>query len=210
MATEAEIRASYATQIQQAQAEQGLDEGARELAVLRLSAKMNGEIVESYQAVERQRAASELKVKVLGDFPKARADEVRGETEEELRAAAQASHAHYEAALEAERAAIRAQLENELGGRSYGRPTAGGASGTNPTIPSEDPADASQAALDKLIAEGKPISEEMFVQNLGLRLDRIGATTALRKSILESPGIQNRLRQQIAQLQGMLPGGDEA
>ena len=62
----------------------------------------------------------------LAEFPQANLGDIRGETEAEIKAAAQAAHERIQSAVAAREAEIRAELEKSIGKQAYAGATSGG------------------------------------------------------------------------------------
>jgi len=147
--TPEEIRAQYEPQIAAA--------GDDELAALRLTSEMNSKIAESYSGSLRQREVADLKREAIGRYPRARIEDLQSDDPAEIEARAKASHEHVESIVAGERERIKAELEAEMGRRTYGSPTAGSATGAPPVA--NEALRTVREKLEAKMEEGRPISE---------------------------------------------------
>ena len=142
------IKAKYTALIAEA--------GDDQLAALQHQVAMSNEISEFYRGEVRAKDVLGWKSAALSKFPRARMDEVRGDTVEELEASAKASHDHVETFLAEEREKIKREAEDQVGRASYGSPSQGSSS-------------------PRSAAKGTPTKEEKYealVKSLDERIDR--------------------------------------
>lgn len=192
--TEAEIRADFATRIKALPADD-------EMGRLRLQAEEGAAVAEFYRGEARRGELAQLKAEVLRSYPRARMEEVHGETKEALEASAKASHDHVSDAIDEAIAAEKKRLEDEAGLSAYGRGGAGGGSNPRPN-PNKDAENGLGAILDRmdqLTDESKPIPDQLFVDLISQYMEPVIARMDLQ-SILGNPRIQERFANQQAQL----------
>jgi hypothetical protein len=191
--TEAEIRAGFQKRIAELPADD-------EMGRLRLQAEEGAAVAEFYRGEARRGELAQIKAEVLKSYPRARLDEVRGDSREEIEASAKASHDHVSAAIDEAIAAEKKRLEDEAGLSGYGRP-GGGGTNPRPTPRDGEPDDLGKILdrMDAAVDSGKPISDQDFQGLISQYMEPVVARMDWG-SFLNNPRVQERLQGQQAQL----------